>query len=248
MLLEQGLGPQPPRQVTAPLEIQSLLKALHAARTPLEVRFEERAQTFQSYLVELDTASGMLYIDELIPSVGDKWMTQGENFRVDAWLDGVHLRWQHSDAAQVELDDGAPAFSLPFPTQLTYHQRRGAYRAAVQRSIDTRLELVHSADKRAFAGELLDISVTGCKLRLAGNQLQALQPGERYERSQLQLEDSPLLDVAVEIRHRTYHEAGDETHVGLHFHQPPAVTQRHIERFVTQLQREARRQAREDLF
>lgn len=118
----------------------------------------------------------------------------------------------------------------------------------MQRSIDTRLELVHRSDKRRFAGELLDISVTGCKLRLAGNQLQVLQPGERYERSLLQLEESPLLDVAVEIRHRTYHEAGDETHVGLHFHQPPAVTQRHIERSVTQLQREARRQAREDLF
>lgn len=248
MLLEQGLGPQPPREITAPLEIQSLLKALHAARTPLEVRFEDHAQTFQSYLVELDTPSGLLYFDELIPAVGDKWMIQGESFRVDAWLDGVHLRWQHSAAAQVELDDGAPAFSLPLPTQLIYHQRRGAYRAAVQRSIDTRLELVHRSDKRRFAGELLDISVTGCKLRLAGNQLQVLQPGERYERSLLQLEESPSLDVAVEIRHRTYHEASDETHVGLHFHQPLTATQRYIERFVAQLQREARRQAREDLF
>src|SRR5690606_20562412 len=216
MLLEQGLGPQPPREVTAPLEIQSLLKALHAARTPLEVRFEERAQTFQSYLVELDTAGSMLYIDELIPSVGDKWMTQGESFRVDAWLDGVHLRWQHSDVSTVALGGSAALTTIACPTTLPKLPRRGAYRASVRPSAVPRLELVHSADKRAFAGELRATSVTGCKLRLAGNQLQALQPGERYERSQLQLEDSPLLDLAVEIRHRTYHEAGDETHVGLH--------------------------------
>src|SRR5690554_8050825 len=107
MLLEQGLGTQPPREVTAPLEIQSLLKALHAARTPLEVRFEDRAQTFQSYLVELDTASGMLYIDGLIPSVGAKWMTQRESFRADACSAASPWRCRRGDARRAERVAGA---------------------------------------------------------------------------------------------------------------------------------------------
>lgn len=248
MLLDQGIGPQPPREVTAPLEIQSLLKALQASRTLLEVRFDDRNQTFHSYLVNLDPSADTFHIDELIPSMGDKWATQGESFRIDAWMDGVHLRWNNGAAVKVQLEDGAPAFSLSLPEQLIYHQRRGAYRAPVQRSLDTRLELIHAERERRFSGELLDISATGCKLRLVGNLLEQLQPGERYERSLLQLEDSPLLDVNVEVRHREYLQPSDETHVGLHFHQPPAQVQRHIDRFVNQLQREARRQAREDLF
>lgn len=247
MLFEQEGSPQPPREVTAPLEIQSLLKNLQQARVPLEITFEGRSQTCQSFIVELDPINGTLAIDEMIPNIGDKWAGQGEAFQVDAWLEGAHLRW-HSEQAQRVLLADAPAFSTPLPPSLRYHQRRGAYRATVQRSIDTRVELVHAKHQRQFEGELLDISATGCKARLPGNQLKGLQPGERYELSRLQLPDTPLFDINLEIRHREYQEATDTTHVGLRFHQPGAQVQRQIDRFVHFLQREARRQAREDLF
>lgn len=248
MLMEQGIGPQPPREVTAPMEIQSLLKALKAFRTPLEIRFDDRNQVFQSFIVDLTPQNATLFIDELIPSAGDKWAEQGEGFRIDAWMDGAHIRWHSDGAVKVELDDEAPAFCLSMPEHLTHHQRRGAYRAAVHRSVDTRLELIHAERERRFIGELLDISATGCKLRLPGNLEQALQTGERYEASQLQLEGSQPLEVNVEIRHREYLKDSDETHAGLHFHQPTVQTQRHIDRFVNQLQREARQLAKNDLF
>lgn len=246
MLFEQEIGPQPPRTIIAPIEIQSLLKTLHTSRTPLEIRFDDRSQTFQSYIVELNPHNAAVHIDELIPSVGDKWAEQGESFRIDAWMDGVHLRWHCSGAVKVLLEDQAPAFSMSAPDQLSYHQRRGAYRALVHRSIDTCLTLRRSQNERRFSGELLDISATGCKARLSGNLVQALQPGERYELSELQLEDELHFAVNVEIRHREYIESTDATHVGVHFHQPAALAQRHIDRFVNQLQRDARRLARED--
>lgn len=248
MLSEQGIGPQPAREVTAPIEIQSLLRTLQSSRTPLQIRFDDRSQIFQSFIVELDTSTGIFCIDELIPSLGDRWAEQGESFRLDAWLDGAHLRWRASNAIKVQLDDQAPAFSVLLPAQLTYHQRRGAYRAPVHRSTATCLELGHSERERHYTGELLDISATGCKVRLSGDLVQALQPGERYELSRLQLEEGPRLDIRAEIRHREYLEHSAETHVGVHFHQPAAQVQRHIDRFVNQLQREARRLAREDLF
>ena len=248
MLLEQGPGPQPPRDITTQLEIQSLLKALHSSRTPLEIHFDGRSAVFQSYIVGVLPLEGALYIDELIPSIGDKWIEQGETFRIDAWLDGVHMRWQTAGATLVQLQDGAPAFNLPFPEQLRYHQRRGAFRAPVHRSIDTRLALIHKDRQRQIAGELVDISATGCKVRIPGNVVEALQPGEHYERSELQLEENVQVELNVEIRHREYLENSNETSVGVYFHQPPAQAQRHIDRFVTQLQREARRQSKDDLF
>src|SRR5690606_29939022 len=81
------------------------------------------------------------------------------------------------------------------------------------------------------------------KVRMAGNLVEALQPGRRYEQSQLQLDAEQRFSVNVEIRHRQYFEERDETHVGVHFHQPATPAQRQIDRFVTHLQREARRLA-----
>ncbi|SES19242.1 flagellar brake protein [Halopseudomonas bauzanensis] len=247
MLFEQEGSPQPPREVTASIEIHILLKNLQQFHIPLSITFDGRSQTFQSYIVDLDTQNGALLIDEMIPHIGDKWASQGESFRIDAWLDGVHMRWVGADAKRVMLED-APAFSVPLPHSMIYHQRRGAFRATVQRSIDTRVELIHAKHQRRFEGELLDISATGCKARLLGNHVQGLQPGERYELSRLLLPDAAEFDINLEIRHREYHQDSGTTHVGLRFHQPSPQAQRPIDRFVHYLQREARRLEKEDLF
>lgn len=247
MSFKQEVGPQPPREVTSSIEVHSLLKSLQQSRAPLKITFDGRSQILQSYIVEIDTLSGTLFIDEMIPHIGDKWAAQGEKFRIDAWLEGVHMRWRGADAHKVLLED-APAFSLPLPAWMSYHQRRGAYRATVQRSIDTQLELIHARHQRRFEGELLDISATGCKARLPGDHIRSLQAGECYELSRLLLPDTIRLDINMQIRHSEYHEDTDTTHVGLRFQQPGAQAQRHIDRFVHYLQREARRLAREDLF
>src|SRR5690606_28965137 len=142
------------------LEIQSLLKNLQQARVPLEITFAGRSQTCQSFIVELDPVNGTLAIDEMIPNIGDKSAGQGEAFQVDAWLEGAHLRWHSEQAARVLLT-GSPAFGTPRPRRLRCNQRRGAYRTTVQRSIDPRVELIHSKHHRQFAGELLDSPATG---------------------------------------------------------------------------------------
>ena len=247
MLFEQEGSPQPPREVTASIEIHSLLKNLQQSRIPLSITFDGRSQILQSYIVDLDIPHGALFIDEMIPPIGDKWASQGETFRVDAWLDGVHMCWNGANAQRVVLED-APAFSVSLPASIIYHQRRGAFRATVQRSIDTRVALMHAKHQRRYEGELLDISATGCKARLTGNHVQGLQPGERYELSRLLLPDTAEFDINLEIRHREYHQDADTTHVGLRFHQPGPQVQRQIDRFVHYLQREARRLEKEDLF
>lgn len=247
MLFDDIDGPQPPRDVTTSAEIQVLLKSLLQARTPLNISFADRTQSCQSYVVQVDAETDSLWLDEMIPSIGDKWAAQGESFWVDAWMDGVHMRWQSADAHKVILAD-APAFQVQLPAKLLHHQRRGAFRAAVQITTDTRLELIHAKDKPTLTGELLDISATGCKARFPGNLLKSLQPGERYEMSRLGLPDEPAFDIELEIRYCNYHEATDATHVGIRFHKPVPTAQRQIDRFVHYLQREARRQAKEDLF
>ncbi len=246
-LFSQEAGPQPPREIRAQVEIMALLKTLMQNRDPLTVTFTDRSQKFQSFIVKLDTDQGELWIDELIPREGDKYASQGESFRIDAWHEGIHMRWDCPGATQVELDD-APAYSAGVPDELFYHQKRGAFRASVRRTADIAVELAHPERKRRFTAYLMDLSATGCKIRLEGDMSRSLSPGELYTPATLHLPDAGRVEVAMEVRHVEYREEANETHAGMMFKQPTALAQRSIDRFVNFLQREARRMEKEDLF
>ncbi|MGY8812104.1 MAG: flagellar brake protein [Pseudomonadales bacterium] len=246
-LFSQEAGPQPPRDIRSPIEITALLKTLMLSRDPLIITFDDRLQKFQSFIVNLDTNSGELWIDEMIPREGDRYASQGEAFKVDAWHEGIHMRWSCLGAAQVMLDD-APAYAAKFPEELTYHQKRGAFRAGVRRTADIPLELNHAERERTLKSYLMDISATGCKIRLDGDLSKSLQPGEVFTPCYLQLPETGRLELAVEIRHAVFMETANETHVGIHFQQPSPLAQRQIDKFVNYLQREARRIEKEDLF
>ncbi|HDZ57776.1 MAG TPA: pilus assembly protein PilZ [Pseudomonas xinjiangensis] len=247
ILFEQETGPQPPREIRSQIEINALLKSLQQSRDQLIITFSGRTQKFQSFIVHLNTGSGQYWIDELIPRDGDRYASQGEAFRVDAWRDGVHMRW-HCPAAQKVLLEDAPAYCIPLPQDMTYHQKRGAYRANVHRTLETGVGITHDRRSLDFRGHLLDISATGCKGRLTGDHSGELQPGEIFESSYLELPDAGRFSVAMEIRHAVYERQTDETHVGLKFKLPSPTAQRQIDRFVNSLQREARRLEKEDLF
>lgn len=246
-LFDQESGPQPPREVRSPIEIMALLKNLQQRHEQLTVTFTDRHQKFQSYIVEIDSAGKQLWVDEMIPREGDRYASLGESFRLEAWIDGVHIRWQCQGAEKVMLDD-APAYRTALPEHLIYHQKRGAFRAAVRRSLNAGIGVIHAKRAVSVVGSLMDISATGCKARVAGDCSHQLPPGDEFELSYLELPDSPRGILNMEVRHAVYEEAIDETHIGLRFKQPGALMQRQIDRFVNFLQREARRLEKDDLF
>ncbi|WVM92807.1 flagellar regulator YcgR PilZN domain-containing protein [Halopseudomonas pachastrellae] len=115
-LFSQEADPQPPREIRAQVEIMALLKTLMQSRDPLTITFADRNQKFQSFIVKLDTDQAELWIDEMIPREGDKYASQGEPFRIDAWHEGIHMRW-HCPAP--------PRFNwkMPRPTPPAYLKR-----------------------------------------------------------------------------------------------------------------------------
>lgn len=124
-LREQEAGPQPPRTIRSPLEITSHFKALLQSRDQLIISFPDRAQSFQSFMVAVDNGSRQLWIDEMVPTEGDRYISQGESFQIDAWHDGVHMRWRCPSAERVMLEN-APAYRAALPDEMFYHQKRGA--------------------------------------------------------------------------------------------------------------------------
>ncbi|MBL4833736.1 MAG: flagellar brake protein [Pseudomonas sp.] len=246
-LFNQEAGPQPPRDVRSPIEILSLLKNIQQHRDHLTITFADRAQKFQSFIVQIDTDKKLLWIDEMMPREGDRFATAGEAFRVDAWHEGVHMRWQCAGVERLMLD-GVATYCSALPDEMVYHQKRGAFRATVRRSLELAVHLGHAKRDVALDGTLVDISATGCKVRFPGDCTHQLPPGDLFERCSLELPEAGRIVLSIEMRHAQYDSGIDETHAGLAFRQTQATAQRHIDRFVNYLQREARRLEKEDLF
>jgi len=230
-------GPQPPKVLTAPLEIYANLRPLLDNNIPLTLRFHERSQRYQSYLVEMNRETGWIALDELIPIDGERLLLQGEAVHVEGFYEGARIFWTSQQDVHLGEIDGARCYWIPTPAELTYHQRRNAYRAQLKELAVT-AQLGGAAVRNALEGRLLDISATGCKLSIKGNQGN-LQTGQVYELAA----KLPIgtIQTEVELRHLVVDEKLDMTMCGLRFHRLSGLTQRQIERLVYQLQRDARR-------
>lgn len=239
-------GPQPPKVLTAPLEIVASLRQLQQNNDPLIITFKDRSQRFQSYLVEVNRERGLLALDEMIPNEGERFIKAGEPFRVESFHEGVRIAWECEDPVHIGEFQGAPCFWCYMPEKVIYHQRRNAYRAAVQNTQLVDIELAGGKLSRPLKGQMLDVSATGCKLRFEGNITSRLQTGQVYEQLRVQLPFG-VMTTAVELRHLSYEEKVDTSFAGLRFHRMSGLEQRQLERFVYQLQREARREDSDQL-
>ncbi|GGU65924.1 pilus assembly protein PilZ [Pseudomonas laurentiana] len=246
-MLNEVDAPQPPKVLTTPMEIAANLRLLQESHDPLIITFHERSQRFQSYVVEVDRETNKLALDEMIPRDGERFLQNGEPFRVEGFHDGVRIAWESTEPLSIKEADGHRSYHGALPLEVTYHQRRNAFRAALK--LSQLVDVLLSGDKLkgegALKGKLLDISATGCKLRFEGNVEERLQLGQVYEKfSASQLFGSTT--TAVELRHLHFEERFNTTFAGVRFHNLNGQMQRKVESFVYQLQREARRFDKDD--
>ena len=99
-------APQPPKVLTTPLEIAANLRQLLDSHDPLIITFPERSQRFQSYVVHVDRDANTLALDEMIPRDGEKYIENGEPFRIEGFHDGVRIAWECNTATTTTENDG----------------------------------------------------------------------------------------------------------------------------------------------
>nr|WP_218626444.1 flagellar brake protein [Pseudomonas sp. dw_358] len=227
------------------MEVAANLRLLLEGHDPLIITFHERSQRFQSFLISVDREANALVLDEMIPRDGERFMSAGEPFRVEGFHDGVRVAWESTDDWRIVDRDGERSYHGPLPSEVIYHQRRNAFRAALKLSQLIDVEVAGDKIKYPVRGKLLDISATGCKLRFDGNVAERLQLGQIYERFSAALPYGTMV-APVELRHLHFEERIDTTFAGVRFHNVSGLVQRQVERFVYQLQREARQFDKDD--
>ncbi|WPN48392.1 MULTISPECIES: flagellar brake protein [unclassified Pseudomonas] len=238
-------APQPPKVLSTPLEISSNLRQLQESHDPLIITFHERSQRFQSYLVDLDRDSNMLALDEMIPRDGERFLLAGEPYKVEGFHEGVRIAWESNGPLTIDESAGARCYRGTLPDEVVYHQRRNAFRAALKLAQLVSVNLDGEKLKTPISGKLLDISATGCKLRFEGDITGSLQLGQVYDRFNADLPFGKMT-APVELRYLHFEERISTTFAGIRFHNMSGLVQRQVERFVYQLQREARRFDKDD--
>lgn len=233
-------GPQPPRQLKTAVEINANLRQLQQNHTPLILRFVERQQRFQTFLVAVDLERKRIALDELIPNDGERLLANQEAFHIEGFHEGVRIAWQCEQPVKISELDGARCYWLPFPEEITYHQRRGAYRVVLKLADQVSVSLSGKTLSIALQGKLQDISATGCRLSFPGDVSSRLQAGQVYENFSAKLPFG-VLTLSLEARHVQFDEKHNCTFLGARFFRMSGLEQRNVERFVYQLQREARR-------
>ncbi|MFS2159069.1 flagellar brake protein [Pseudomonas sp. Pseusp122] len=240
-------APQPPKVLTTPLEIAANLRQLLESHDPLIITFHERSQRFQSYVIEVDRDSDVLALDEMIPRDGERYLAAGEPFKVEGFHDGVRIAWECSEQLEIVDSDSQRFYRGSLPEEIVYHQRRNAFRAALKLAQLVNIQMDGDKLKKPLAGKLLDISATGAKLRFDGDLSESMQLGQVYERFLAKLPFGNMT-APVELRYLHFEERFNTTFAGVRFHNMSGLVQRQVERFVYQLQREARRFDKDDDF
>lgn len=219
---------------------------LQESHDPLIITFHERSQRFQSYLVNVDRETNSIALDEMIPRDGERFLLAGEPFRVEGFHDGVRIAWDGKGPLTIDESSDGRCYRGALPDEVVYHQRRNAFRAALKLAQLVSVELGGDKLKSPVDGKLLDISATGCKLRFDGDITERLQLGQVYERFIAALPFGNMT-APVELRYLHFEERINTTFAGVRFHNISGLVQRQVERFVYQLQREARRFDKDDL-
>nr|WP_178134442.1 flagellar brake protein [Pseudomonas umsongensis] len=227
------------------MEISGNLRQLLDSHDPLIITFHERSQRFQSYLVDLDRERNMIALDEMIPRDGERFLLAGEPYKVEGFHEGVRIAWESNGQLSIDESNGSRCYRGTLPDEVVYHQRRNAFRAALKLAQLVNVNLDGEKLKASISGKLLDISATGCKLRFEGDITGSLQLGQVYDRFNADLPFGKMT-APVELRYLHFEEKISTTFAGVRFHNMSGLVQRQVERFVYQLQREARRFDKDD--
>jgi c-di-GMP-binding flagellar brake protein YcgR len=233
-------APQPPKVYRSAGEIVAALRPALQQHIPLRITFTRQGQQFQSFVVDIDEAKGLIALDEFIPREAERLLEQAQPFHVDSLHEGIRVSWQIDRPVQFSEIDGHRCYWVGLPAELTYHQRRNAFRVRLLLNRPATAELVQDTGQIQLRGQLIDLSATGCKLRFPGNVTHLLQPGQLVQSFTAEL-PMGAITTAVNIRHVTCLDRLEQSDVGVSFHNLSGATQRQVERFVYQLQRESRR-------
>ncbi|MGB1090827.1 MAG: flagellar brake protein, partial [Oceanobacter sp.] len=199
--------------LTDPIDIYGALRRLVLMNEDVTLTFQGDPTPYLSRLTHAELKSRSFFMDDLRPAEGNEKARQGTPFSIQCERQGVSI--QFNADGRLRYQPELHQYRAEFPSQLSFQQRRGAYRinvpAAHQLVIAISEAEAEHFQEPQLTGVLLDLSETGFKARFKGDIRQRFTtPGELdLFRCSLKINSDTHLDCALDCRHLILDQQGD---------------------------------------
>jgi len=226
------------RYYTNPADIYAVFRTLQADRSTVNVQFGQGNQLFNTLVLNADLRSRTLSLDEITPRAGHELAAKGDPFNLRASINGIRVYVPELRINRILNDASGTFYELSFPERLLYLQRRDAFRVLVP----TRLKVTarcRFSDRKPVTAEVQNLSATGVRLVMDGKILPPLAMMEKFSQTLALPPPDGAIEMTLETVYVDYDRPKNQTIMGCRFADLSRNKQIIINRFVTQLQREA---------
>lgn len=220
-------------------EILYQLRYLIRQKARISVSFDEGRQTFLTVLIAVSDDESQLYFDISGSEESNIAFLKAERCQFAAVIEGIRLQFSARQAKKMTLN-GDRVFSIALPKSLIRLQRRDAFRLQLP-STRPYVCLIRKGSTKEVTLPLYDISVGGLGIQFA-EQLQ-YEPMEQLENSWIDLRDTGMLTVTLEVRYIMAKESRTGKplwHMGCRFLKPSPANETIIQRFMARIEAERR--------
>ncbi|MFW6093658.1 MAG: PilZ domain-containing protein [Pseudomonadota bacterium] len=223
--------------LTRPAEMTMVLRILRDHAADLELRLPGVQREYTARILDVERRAFL--IEDIRPRDGLLRLRHDTRFTFAASVDGLYLCGEDCTITAVESERGLPYFRASLPQRLLRQQRRRHTRIAVPPRVSPdegaislyRATVPHTP----LCGQILDVSVGGCRAVFDGAVVPALDGDEILPRCELTLTRSFSLATEAVIRHSGWDAKQRLTTCGIEFTDMGIADRRRLEQYVQQL-------------
>jgi c-di-GMP-binding flagellar brake protein YcgR len=230
------------RILKTPEEHYSVLRTIQDNRYPTTLNFHSHDKDYLTQVIKSDIKNRCFFIDELNPSSGHKFAAAKEPFDIITKLNGVEIIIKGASIVGAGKSESGMFYKLQFPEEILYLQRRHAFRVSIPEDHDVYAEIRSDSQASTSHAEVIDVSATGCRLMLKHMPTPPFEQGETLPVFMLKISRNIQVEGEAELRFLSYNEEEDYYSLGIELKELFGLGHRTMERFVNELQREARKQ------
>ncbi|GLQ32205.1 flagellar brake protein [Litoribrevibacter albus] len=230
------------RILKTPEEHYSVLRTIQDNRYPTTLSFHSHDQDYLTQVIKADIKNRCFFIDELKPPSGHKLAASKESFDIITKLNGVEIIIKGAQIVGAGKSEDGTFYKLTFPEEILYLQRRHAFRVDLPEDSEVYAEIRGDEHQSTSHARVLDVSATGCRVRLKQMPEPPFVQGEILPMFMLKISKSVQVEGQAELRFVAQDEKDGSYLLGIELKELFGLGHRTMERFVNELQRDARKQ------
>lgn len=217
--------------------IRQSLKIFRDHRATLSINFELMQDEFHCKI--LDVLERAVLLEDIQPRSGSTHFRDGISFSLSARASGYFAYADQLRVISAEAERGVPYYLAPLPESMLLQRRRRADRYKLPMTVSTAGARITIERKPTLEGDLLDVSVGGCRAEFPASATAPFKEQEELRNWRIEIQRTLDLQGTAVVRHIAQHPKKHTWIAGLELTDLNVTDRRRLEQFVQSLARQA---------